>query len=357
MCGSLMQNYILRVSMWVLGISALVGNIGVIIVRLLEKPTSAITAKQRFLVANLAISDGQMGVYMVILASVDLYYGDTYFVHSDQWRSSDLCKVLSFLNLLSSEASIFFITLMSIDRFLCILFPFSDIKLTPTGTKVIAAIIWIIALLLGIIPTIFAGPDSDFYDLSDVCIGLPLIMRPSAYNFQSSNIDGADSDRTFELPVPDEFKPAWYFSIIIFLGINLVCLLIIFICYLIMFIHVKMMRKKIQKASAQDDDLKMAIKMAAIVGTDFICWMPVIIMGILSQTGAAVIPLVMYTWSVVFIIPINSSLNPYLYTIVSIITDVRKKKAKDAQKKNPLGNFSSDKADKHINCEHDEFGR
>ncbi|XP_072017016.1 uncharacterized protein [Amphiura filiformis] len=325
-CGSLMQNIILRVSMWVLGISALIGNIFVVALRVREKKTSAIQVKQSFLISNLAVSDCQMGIYMLILACVDLYYGDEYFVYSDEWRSSKLCKFANFLSLLSSEASVFFITLISIDRFICILFPFGKFKFRGTSTKVVTGIIWAIAFVLGLLPTLQAGPESDFYDLSDVCIGLPLITRPSSYSIQSSDVGGPDSGRSFDLPVADKFKPAWYYSIAIFLVINLVCFLTIFVCYAAMFISVRISSKAAQRNQSQKDDIKIAIKMAAIVGTDFICWMPVIIMGILSQTEAAVIPLEMYTWSVVFILPMNSSLNPYLYTIASRIADMRKNK-------------------------------
>ncbi|XP_072017535.1 G-protein coupled receptor GRL101-like [Amphiura filiformis] len=321
-----MQNIGLRVTMWILGTSAIIGNVFVVAVRAREKKTSTIQAKQSFLIGNLAVSDCQMGVYMLILASVDLYYGDEYFVYSDQWRSSKLCKLASFLSLLSSEASVLFITLISIDRFICIVFPFGKFKFRGMSTKVAVAIIWVIAFVLGIFPTLQAGPNSDFYDLSDVCIGLPLITRPSSYSIQSSDVGGPDSGRSFDLPVADKFKPAWYYSIAIFLGINLVCFLTIFVCYAAMFISVKTSSKKVQRNQSERDDIKIAIKMAAIVGTDFICWMPVIIMGILSQTRAVVIPLEMYTWSVVFILPINSSLNPYLYTIASRIADMRNNK-------------------------------
>ncbi|XP_072017042.1 G-protein coupled receptor GRL101-like [Amphiura filiformis] len=326
MCGSLMQNDVLRVFMWVLGISAVIGNVFVVAVRVREKTTSPTHAKQSFLICNLAVSDCQMGIYMLILASVDLYYGDEYFIYSDQWRSSKLCKLASFLSLLSSEASVFFITLISIDRFICIVFPFGKFKFHRISTKVAAGIIWVIAFVFGLAPTLQAGPESDFYDLSDVCIGLPLITRPSSYSIQSSNIGGPDSGRSFDIPVPERFKPAWYYSIAIFLGINLVCFLAIFVCYVVMFIKVKISSKRVKKNQSQRDDIKIAMRMAAIVGTDFICWMPVIIMGILSQTGAVIIPLQMYTWSVVLILPINSSLNPYLYTIASLIADMRKNK-------------------------------
>ena len=60
--------------------------------------------------------------------------------------------------------------------------------------------------------------------------------------------------------------------------------------------------------------VKLAMRMAVIVGTDFICWMPIIFMGLLSASGAVEIPADIYAWTAVFILPLNSSLNPYLYT-------------------------------------------
>ena len=326
-CGSLMQISVLRVSLWVLGISALIGNLVVVVIRINEgvrKSGSPTRGKQKLLIGNLAVADFFMGVYMVILASVDFYYGDQYFIFSDVWRSSRLCKLESFLTLLSSEASVLFVTLMTLDRFLCIVFPLSSKQLTPKSTKMVALLIWVMAFMLGFIPTYYASADSDLYDLSDVCIGLPLITRPTSYIIESRSIDDTDglhSVRSFNLPVPEEFKPAWYLSIAIFLGLNSVCFLFILVCHIVMFVKVKMMNSHVKD---DDDDLKIAIRMAVIVGTDFLCWVPVIIMGILSQTGSVVIPLQMYTWSVVFILPINSSVNPYLYTIASRITDYKK---------------------------------
>ena len=58
----------------------------------------------------------------------------------------------------------------------------------------------------------------------------------------------------------------------------------------------------------------MATKFALIVGTDFLCWMPIIIMGFLSASGTVEIPADVYAWAAVFILPLNSALNPFLYT-------------------------------------------
>ena len=68
----------------------------------------------------------------------------------------------------------------------------------------------------------------------------------------------------------------------------------------------------------------MAVKMSMIVGTDFFCWMPIIILGILVQAGTITLTSDVYAWLVVFVLPINSSINPYLYTIVDAVTSSKK---------------------------------
>ena len=311
--------------MWFLGLSALCGNVFTLFWRAKAKTKSHTQTVQAMLIANLAISDLLMGVYMIILACADLYFGDSYFVYSDAWRTGRVCRLTGFLSLLSSEASVLLLTLISIDRFCSVIFPFSKARLNPKSAKIILGFIWFITFILSLVPVLLAGPDSDFYDLSDVCIGLPLITRPAGYTFESSG--PASERKTFKLPIPDKSKPAWYFSIAIFLGLNLFCFLTILVCYVAVFIGLKISASRVKRKGSKDEELKLAVKMAIIVGTDFLCWVPVILMGILSQTGAIEIPLVMYTWSVVFILPINSSLNPYLYTIASIVADRRNKTA------------------------------
>jgi len=52
-----------------------------------------------------------------------------------------------------------------------------------------------------------------------------------------------------------------------------------------------------------------------VVMTDFCCWMPVIVIGILSLAGSFTDPTgKVYAWIAVFVLPINSSINPILYT-------------------------------------------
>ncbi|XP_070570739.1 uncharacterized protein [Ptychodera flava] len=60
---------------------------------------------------------------------------------------------------------------------------------------------------------------------------------------------------------------------------------------------------------------KIAKRMTLIVLTDFCCWVPITVMGILALTDTVTIPGSVYAWTAVFILPVNSAMNPILYTI------------------------------------------
>ncbi|XP_033638715.1 G-protein coupled receptor GRL101-like [Asterias rubens] len=318
-CGRLMRNLILQIFMWILGFSALIGNAVVIAWRIREDSGKGSKYVHSFLVLNLAMSDFLMGVYMIIIASVDAIKKEQYYLEATQWRNSALCKAAGVISVLSSEASVFFITLISLDRYMCIVHPFSRIRLRETSVWLSALGIWSCTLILSLMPTIYSTSDSHIYGLSDVCIGLPLLTRPESYTFKQGGFVDALSNNTYLIPVPQGSKPSWSYSIVLFLGVNLLCFLAVTLCYVAIFAKVKRSVRRV-KRSHKENEIKLASKMAIIVGSDFLCWMPVIVLGILSQTSVIKIEPDVYAWLVVFVLPINSSLNPYLYTIVTVVS-------------------------------------
>ena len=86
-----------QVSIWVLGISAFLGNLFVIVWRIRTDASKA----SSFFVINLGCSDFLMGLYLLIIGSVDAHYRGVYIVHADAWRSSNLCQAAGFLAMLS----------------------------------------------------------------------------------------------------------------------------------------------------------------------------------------------------------------------------------------------------------------
>ena len=86
-----------QVSIWVLGTSAFIGNLFVVVWRVRTDRSKA----SSFFVINLGCSDFLMGLYLLIIGSVDSYYRGVYIVHADAWRASNLCQVAGFLATLS----------------------------------------------------------------------------------------------------------------------------------------------------------------------------------------------------------------------------------------------------------------
>ena len=173
-----------------------------------------------------------------------------------------------------------------------VVFPFSRFRLHTKSSRVAAGIVWAIAILLSLLPVVLEDVFGDrFYGRSSVCLALPLT---------------------------DERTPGWEYSVIVFLGVNLLLFIIIFICYFLMYLAIKRTSRQCTRKRENLEEIKMATKMAIIVGTDFCCWMPIIMMGLLSLSTNITIPHDVYAWAAVFILPVNSSANPYLYTISTL---------------------------------------
>ena len=308
-CEDLMRIQALRIFMWLLGISALFGNGFVIFWRLRpgHKKVQKSNQVQSILVLNLAIADGFMGVYMLIIASADIHYRNVYAYYAKEWQRSYICKIAGFMSVLSSEASVIFMTVISVDRFLSIVLPFNRLNLTPKSSKITVMCVWTLVFVLSILPVLVKSYFGDeFYGRSSVCLALPLTTEKLA---------------------------GWHYSVMLFLGINLVSFLMIFICYAAIYVVVKTSAKRIQRTGKdQANQIEFAVRMAFLVGTDFICWMPIILMGFLSLFGAVEVPGIVYVWIAVFVLPINSSLNPYLFTILTRELSKRQRRSPKASK-------------------------
>ncbi|XP_063962145.1 G-protein coupled receptor GRL101-like [Lytechinus pictus] len=317
-----LQNHTIKVFIWILGISALVGNFFVLVLRLRSTPTTRVARIQSMIITNLALSDLLMGVYMVLLAVMDIYIGESYFWagRAEEWRASITCQIAGFISVLSTETSVFLLILLTIDRFICVVFPFSKTRLGITSTRVAIAVIWVASILLSVAGLLLQNISPDAYGLSDVCVGLPFIRKSTDLQAEADTRTTDQYGIPYFTTIAGSTESTWTYSIIIFLGINLCSFIIILLLYIGIFIKVRFVRAEVGRTNQSSNEVKMALKMLLIVGTDFCCWMPIIIIGILVQTVGVQVTPDIYAWLVVFVLPINSSLNPYLYTIINLVS-------------------------------------
>ena len=324
-CDRLLSDRVLVAMMWLIGLSALAGNVFVLVYQNKQNKNKV----QSVLLNNLAASDLLMGIYMIVIAIADIYFGTNFPMQAEMWRTGIPCKVAGTLSILSSEASVFFVTVISLDRFVSIKYPHSKYKLRRKSTVVTATVVWAFAIVLGIVPSFLAGKYPNFYDNSHVCIGLPLALYESYTTYHVEKLFSSKyKDIYIEISrsISNGKEPGMYFSTAIFLGLNFVCYLIIVCCYIEIIRTVYKSSKRAGLNREMKAQIRLTLKVAAIVATDFICWFPVIVLGILVQTEVLTLPPSVFAWSVTFILPINSALNPYLYTISDIISARRKLK-------------------------------
>ncbi|GLH06169.1 RYamide receptor [Gryllus bimaculatus] len=241
-CEDLMSNLVLRVCVWVLGVIATVGNGLVIAWRMHFKHTNQVHS---FLITNLAIGDLFMGSYLLIIASVDAKYRGVYFIHDSTWRSSELCSL----------------AVITLDRFLVIIFPFRVRRLEMPKTRLVMAAGWFGAALLSGLPLLQFDYFRNFYGRSGVCLALHITPE----------------------------KPSgWEYSVFVFLFLNLVSFSIIALGYVWMYAVARTTRQAVCNKEQRPSDAAMARRMTLIVATDAACWMPIILLGALSLGGITV---------------------------------------------------------------------
>ena len=351
-CQPMLPSIILKMTMWAVGLAAVLFNIGVLCSRIKTRMGNKV---QNSLIGHLALSDMLMGLNLLILTSADVYYSKYFPSFSERWINSSICKIVAVLSTLSSEASVGLVTLISFDRFLAIKYPMGIHKgLGVKRMRIWLFMCWIICLFISIGPVVLDMYILGFFETSEVCVGLPMVKRLISSEMemvieltkvdyiileggfvQSANGSGFNAvleesialtsiqnvqNIFYKLTVVSGHKLASYFSIVIFIGLNLICFIVIANCYLQIFLIARESSRKV-KSSAKNKELRMALKMSAVILTDFFCWVPLAVMCLLVQCGAFTLGPGMYAWTVGFILPINSALNPFLYTLASIIAD------------------------------------
>lgn len=116
-CEDVMGYFWLRVTVWFVLLAALLGNSVVFLVLITSRSKFTVP---KFLMCNLAFADFFMGVYLLLLASIDVHTLGEYFNYAVQWQNEGGCQAAGFLSVFSSELSIFTLTIITLERWYAI---------------------------------------------------------------------------------------------------------------------------------------------------------------------------------------------------------------------------------------------
>ncbi|XP_016918115.2 relaxin receptor 1 isoform X1 [Apis cerana] len=280
----LLDKTLLRAAVWIISGVTCVGNVLVLWGRFTAKDENRVLT---IIIRNLAVSDMLMGLYLFIVALADIIFRNNYYQTASSWMSSWFCTFLGILAMTSLEVSVLILSFMSMERYVLIAAPLKGHRtMTPQTASTSVIIIWIIGITLALAPVIIWRSSTRFYGVNGMC---------------------------FPLHIDDPFLIGWEYSAFIFLGINLMGLITIGFAYFGMFLSIWKTR---HACSLSVGDSEFALRFFLIVLTDAACWAPIIVLKIRALLKYP-IPADLHAWVVIFILPVNSAVNPLLYTFTT----------------------------------------
>nr|ABX79919.1 luteinizing hormone receptor [Dicentrarchus labrax] len=264
----------LRVAIWFINILAITGNLTVLLVSFTSRNKLTVP---RFLMCHLAFADLCIGIYLLMIATVDFRTQGHYSQHAIEWQTGSGCSAAGFLSVFGGELSVYTLSTITLERWHTITNALQiERHLVLTQAASIMAAGWIICLGMGMLPLF--GVSS--YAKVSMCLPMDI-----------------------ETPLAQAF-------IILILLFNVGAFVVVCVCYVLIYLAVK--NPEFPRRSA---DTKIAKRMAVLIFTDFLCMAPISFFAI---SAAFKVPLITVTNSKILLVlffPINSCANPFLYAI------------------------------------------
>ncbi|XP_073333964.1 thyrotropin receptor-like [Pagrus major] len=238
-CEDVMSQGFLRVLVWVVSLLAISANLLVMFILLTSQQKLSVT---RFLMGNLAFADFCMGMYLLLIACVDLYTRSHYYHYAIAWQTGSGCNLAGALSVFASELSVYTLTLISLQRWHAIFYAMRpDRKIRLRHAAVLMLVGWLLCLILALLPVV--GVSS--YQRVSIC-----------------------------LPMDTETTAARAYVVFVLMA-NVTAFMVVCLCYF----HIYCMVHNPQHQSSRSDT-SMAKRMAVLIFTNFLCLAPICFSGL-----------------------------------------------------------------------------
>ncbi|XP_057166135.1 relaxin receptor 1 isoform X14 [Ursus arctos] len=251
---NLLANIIQRVFVWVVSAVTCFGNIFVICMRPYIRSENKLHAMS---IISLCCADCLMGIYLFLIGAFDLKFRGEYNKHAQLWMESIHCQLVGSLAILSTEVSVLLLTFLTLEKYICIVYPFRCLRPRKCRTITVLVLIWITGFMVAFIPLTNKEFFRNYYGNNGVCFPL---------HSEDTGSTGAQ-----------------IYSVTIFLGVNLAAFIIIVFSYGSMFYSVHQsaitateIRNQVKK------EMILAKRFFFIVFTDALCWIPIFVLKFLS---------------------------------------------------------------------------
>ena len=377
-CGKIiLENWILQVLCWVMGVLALIFNSYTVFRGLttLQHSRTESNLTNKAMVSLIGSGDLSIGLYLVLLSFYDSFiYGNWFCRNQAEWYIGTPCSIMGVISTVGSQVSLFAMTALSIIRMYGMTFKrmgipgpanrSTAIKLASLVTGIITA-----SLAIAITPLIPSLEEyfvqGMYYDpIYKVFIGFPnkekhVNVLQAHYNTTNITMDftwkeigekvngmftqqhGYLSRRPVHFYGNDGVCLFKYFVrsddarrirqsiestaditdhkgdpvVWLMLGVNLVCFITITFCYIVINIQTRLSSQRSGQHHNPErvrDNRSLQNKITLIVATDFLCWVPFIIISGLHNLGVFDASEWYVTYAMIAL-PLNSVINPLIY--------------------------------------------
>ncbi|KPL94032.1 thyrotropin receptor-like protein [Sarcoptes scabiei] len=254
-CKDLFDWWTLRLGVWIVFPLALIGNGTVLVVLVFGRRKRRRSSKldvPRFLVCNLAVADFFMGIYLSMLAIMDAITFGYFRSYAIRWQNSFICQFTGFTGVFSAELSVYTLAVITLERNYAITHAMHlNKRLSLRAASIVMSFGWFFALLMATLPLFGVN------DYRKVAVCLP-----------------------FEI---DNLVSLCY--VIILIVFNGLAFILLMGCYLRMYCAIR------GSQAWNSNDTKIAMRMALLVFTDFLCWAPIAFFTITALLGWQLITL------------------------------------------------------------------
>ena len=150
-CQNMLQVEAHRHYLWVIGAIASLGNALCVVFHCTGR-WNVFTRTFTMFMTNLQCANLGTGFYAVAIAAADEVFRGQYHRHEYEWTKSAACKVAGFLSLLSSTVTVFTLWLLTVDHIAAFYTSLAICKFSKKSVVLACALTWIVGSLLASFP-------------------------------------------------------------------------------------------------------------------------------------------------------------------------------------------------------------
>ena len=306
-----------------------------------------------FFMSLIGLGDWTLGIYLLTIASFDIYYDNSYCKLKYEWLTSNTCSFLGILSTFGSTLSVYTMVFVSLYRAIKLAGGKMAAEKEVFASVITGVALVLVVMIIAVLPVtaIFQDYFSNgiwyknnpmFPTLSDMNSHVRFIVKYKDIKNDTSTVEeswsaitnffkklyhneevpkgvhqtfyGNDAVCLFKYFVKSS-DPQYSFSMMMTV-LNCSCFLLITICYTFVLYKMKKdidVQGMIKDKTREINTKTIQIKIAVITLTDLATWMPFCILAWAYTNGAAIPKEKIYQIAAVILLPMNSIMNPIIY--------------------------------------------